>query len=543
MSPITVEPAAPGQTGEALELLANGLPQLSKPLTPPARVWVAHPVGEAARLLGAAVLWPVVQRGGVWGFRVHCQVLPTHRLQGIGRALIAALAAEAACWGVRRLITWETLVDGPATAFLQATGWRVAYTLHHFVPDKLTALPRCTQLVERLHRQGHVPAGFALLPLDAVPRAPLLALHCKEFNAVPQVAAELIDTHLADPLLRSLSVALWDGHQLAGYLLAGPGGDLPEVSFWATSHEHRSGWAAAVMLHAFVKRVVDGGGSKARYHCNENARAPMNFARRTGAPLEKITRGWFLDVQPTAAPAPEAAGVPSHRWQPDAREVIVALAGLTLAEAQTLCSQGRLPHLAQLLAARQVRAAAQVPWRDAWREGRPARVVGWPASLGPDRAAQLPADSAWVAAEFDDPALLAPEFWALDPGAVLPRHERALARDARMAPPEVAPAQLAAVLAPLNAAAQDRLQGISARLLAAWASRHNLGVHWASHPLPGLMAVRFGGLPEWLEQAGLAPAEHDAALAAWLGFFDLLLGRYRQLLGDAVPLTVMLDAP
>jgi GNAT superfamily N-acetyltransferase len=339
MTPFIVARAQPGRTDAVWALLADGLPGLSRPLAPPPSLWVAQPAGGPAPWLGAAALWPVPQRGGVWGFRAHCQVLPAHRRQGIGRALLAALAAEAGQWGAPRLISWDTLGDGPGSAFAQAVGGQAAFRLHHFLPDKATALRRCAALVERLHRQGRVPAGFALLPLHEVPREPLLALHCQEFHAVPQAATHLFEAHLADAHLRALSVALWDGQQLAGYLLAGPGGDLPEVSFWATAPGHRGGWAAAVMLHAFVARL---GGPKARYHCNELNRAPMNFARRTAAPLEKITLGWCLEVPthtpPTSTPAPSPARAPrAHE-----RQVVLALSGLSLAQAPALCSQGRL---------------------------------------------------------------------------------------------------------------------------------------------------------------------------------------------------------
>ena len=533
MTPFTVAPASPAQVQAARVLLAEGQPGLAVPLQPEPRWFVAARPGEPAALLGAAALWPVPQRDSEWGFRAQVQVQAACRRQGIGRALVAAISQETARWGVPRLLSWEPVDDGPVGAFLGAVGGRVSYTLHHFLPDKVTALPRCERLVERLHRSGHVPPGFALVPVDAVPREALLALHCAEFHAGAPAAARLIDAHLADPALHHLSVALWDGEHLAGYLLAGPGRDVPEVSYWATAPEHRSGWAAAVMLHAFVKRVVDGGGSKARYHCNALARAPMNFARRTGAPLEKTTRGWCLDLQPPRLAAPAAA---TDMPGPQTGRVLLALPGASPEQIHALSGQGALPHLAALLAEGHVGSGAASPWRD---DGN-VRAVGWPRALAPEHA---PPGGAWVSAEFDDTALLCPAFWALDPQAVRPPEVTPLACAARTSPAEVGDVQLAALLAPLRAATQARLGPETARLVARWAGRHNLGVHWASRPLAGLLAVRFDGLPEWLEKARLEPAEHEAALSAWLGFFDLMLGRYRQLLGSSVPLTLHLGGP
>ena len=369
------------------------------------------------------------------------------------------LAGEAACWGVPRLLTWEALPGGPATAFLQAVGWRVAFALHHFLADTSTALPPCARVVDRLRRLGHVPPGFALLPLHEVPRAPVLALHCQEFHAVPAAASALFDSSLTDPLIRDLSVALWDGQRLAGYLMASRGAELPEVSFWASAPEHRSGWAAALLLHRFVERLAAAGQSQARYYCNEEARAPMNFARRTGAPLERITQGWCFDVPAVL----ERATRPPMATTPASRSVHLSLAGLHLERAQALCSQGRLPHLAHLFADGKVDVAGPTSAaRQAWRSGHAARAVGGPP---PEAGLAMSAGSAWVREDFDDLQQLAPEFWALDPDAVRPADELPLVREARTAPHQVAAVAVGALTAalpqPLSPALRRTARGCS----------------------------------------------------------------------------------
>jgi len=541
MTPFTVTPAAPGQWDAARALLADDLPAQLAPLDPPARWWVAHPVGRPAELLGAATLWPVPQRSPIWGFRALCGVPPARRRQGIGRALVSAVADEAAQWGAPHLISWSALPDGPASAFAQSLGAEVTHTLHHFLASSDTAMPRCALMVDRLRRLGHVPPGFALLPLHDVPRADVLALHCSEFNAAPDAARALFDTSLADPRIRALSVALWDGRQLAGYLLAGWNGQLPEVNFMASAPTWRTGWPVALLVQAFVARGVAAGSVQARFHCNVLARAPMKFARSIGAVLERVSRGWSLGV-PSAAeatPAPSTTGL--RRAGQVEPAVILSLPGLTLPQAQAQCSRGRLPHLAQLLDAWRVSDTPQAPWLEAWANGRTAQVVGWPAAQAPRQVSDLPPGSTWVAAEFDHAAQSTPAFWAMDPAAVQPRHAAALARAARMGATDVTEAQLAAVLGGWPADQQASLRLASAWLIARWSSRHNLGVHWAGMPDLDLLAVRFDGLPDWLAAAQLDAAGVDAATAAWLGFFDLMLGRYRQLIGPAVPLTLLVD--
>lgn len=541
MTAYLVAPAAAQQTAQALALLCDGLPALASPVDPPVRLFIAHADGQPSQLMGAAALWPVPQSGGVWGFRVHCQVQPACRLQGIGRALVRALAAEAARWGVPQLLTWGTLPDGPASDFTRAVGGQVAFALHHFLTDQADALPHLLRTVERLHRSGHVPPGFAVVPLHEVPRAQVLALHCREFSANPMAAAALFDSRLANPVLRDLSVALWDGRHLAGYLLAALHADLPEVDFMAAAPEHRSGWPATLMRHAFVERGMAAGWTQARYHCNALSRAPMHFAKRTGAVLERITRGWSLPVVCDAVQAPVDT-IMAHRPSPQAaRTVQLSLAGLDLGQARRLCSQGLLPHLAALLAEGGVEQVEQdsQPWSAT--AGQQAvtptgdalalRMAGWPMHQGPRGVALPDTACAWVCAGFDDPRLSAPDFWALDPQCVWPPSELALARQARMHPREVSAAHLAAVLGALDGAVQQALEPASAHLIARWASLHNLGVHWAGLPDWHLLALRFDGLPAWLAEAALDRGEADTVLAAWWGFFDLMLGRYRQLLG------------
>ena len=548
MTDCVIAPAQARQTAQVLALLSEGLPALASPMDPPVRLFVAHAPGQPELLMGAAALWPVPQSGGVWGFRVHCQVLPACRLQGIGRALVHALGAEAARWGVPQLLTWGTLPDGPASDFTRAVGGQEAFALHHFLTDQADALPHLLRTVERLHRLGQVPPGFAVLPLHDVPRAPVLALHCQEFSANPVAAAALFDSRLANPVLRDLSVALWDGRHLAGYLLAALSADLPEVDFMAAAPEHRSGWPATLMRHAFVERGMAAGWLQARYHCNALSRAPMHFAKRTGAVLERITRGWSLPVVGDAGPEP-AGRITGHRASPPAaRTVRLSLAGLDLRHARRLGSQGLLPHLSALLAegsVDQVEEHSQplpaTSGRQALTPAAEAMVVrwaGWPVGHRPHGVALQDAACTWVAEGFDDTRLAAPDFWALDPQCAWPPTERALARQARMHPREVGDAHLAAVLGALDGALQQALQPASARLIAHWASLHNLGVHWAGLPDWHLLALRFDGLPAWLAEAALDKDDAATVLAAWWGFFDLMLGRYRQLLGTQVAIRV-----
>ena len=92
MTDCVIAPAQARQTAQVLALLSEGLPALASPMDPPVRLFVAHAPGQPELLMGAAALWPVPQSGGVWGFRVHCQVLPACRLPDFKRSNIPAEA-------------------------------------------------------------------------------------------------------------------------------------------------------------------------------------------------------------------------------------------------------------------------------------------------------------------------------------------------------------------------------------------------------------------------------------------------------------------
>ena len=159
MTACVIAPAQARQTAQVLALLSEGLPALASPMDPPVRLFVAHAPGQPELLMGAAALWPVPQSGGVWGFRVHCQVLPACRLQGIGRALVHALGAEAARWGVPQLLTWGTLPDGPVSDFTRAVGGQEAFALHHFLTDQADENSEAlTRLLVAIAQRDRLPA-------------------------------------------------------------------------------------------------------------------------------------------------------------------------------------------------------------------------------------------------------------------------------------------------------------------------------------------------------------------------------------------------
>jgi GNAT superfamily N-acetyltransferase len=285
--------AQPAQTAAVLALL----PELLQAPALPTRFWIVHPDSEPSQLLGAAAYAPVLHPAHSPGFRGHCRVLAPYRRQGMGRALVTRLAAEVTAWDVPHLLAWQAeLEDGPASAFMRALGFRVNFSIHHFIADYEKILPLCQRMTQSLREHERVPPGFRLLPLAAVPRAAVVALHCKEFHASPAAADAAIEAVLADPLGQRLSLALWDGEYVAGYLLAGPGADMPDLRFWASDPAYRYGWPAVLLLDGYMRMIADCGLRQSRFICNGRNPAPLNVARKIDAFVEGVEHGYVLDL-------------------------------------------------------------------------------------------------------------------------------------------------------------------------------------------------------------------------------------------------------
>lgn len=279
------------------EAVFSLLPELLQAPAWPSRFLVAHRQGEPSQLLGAAAYVPLVHAARLPGFRGQCRVLDGFRRQGIGRALLNRLAADVAAWDVPHLLSWQPEDPGSvAGQFMQALGFQVNFSIHHFIARYEAILPLCQRMTQALREHDRVPPDFRLLPLADLPLDAVVALHCQEFQASPAAARAAIEAALADPLSRALSLGLWDGQYVAGYLLAGRGTDMPDLQFWASDPAYRNGWPAVLLLDGYMRKIAECGLSQSRFTCNSRNPAPVNVARKIGAQLEAVQHGYVLGL-------------------------------------------------------------------------------------------------------------------------------------------------------------------------------------------------------------------------------------------------------
>lgn len=275
------------------------LPELLSAEAWPPTWWVAHLEGRPEALVAAGALVPRLRDPAAPAFPCLVRVLPGYRRLGIGRALIARLADDAARWDVDALSSWEAH-DGAEAAFLRATGFAPDLAVHHFVGEVAQALPLCAQREQALRARGRIPASIRLLPLHEASLDAVTGLYRSHVGGSDAAIRRRIEAALAEPSCRQLSVAAVDESGLAGFLLATLQGGVPMADLWISDPSRRFGWVALMTLHASLQRAADMRATHFRFHCNERAVATLNFARQCGARQVATNYGYRLNLQPGA---------------------------------------------------------------------------------------------------------------------------------------------------------------------------------------------------------------------------------------------------
>jgi GNAT superfamily N-acetyltransferase len=288
--------AGPAQTQAALTLL----PELLGCESLPPSLWLAR---SSSGLLGAGAFIPVLKDASHPGFRCMLRVLPGHRRQQVGRALLTSVLAEAGRWGVPYLHAWQPVrPQSDEAQALSALGFRRLSQMNHFVGSVDRALPASRRLEAGLRARARVPARMSVLALHEVPRDQVVSLYQRQLGGSLASVGQHIEHSLECEQARAVSVAAWDGQRVHGFMLLRMHDGLPQADFWVSEPDQRNGWVAALTLHESLSRIEAIGFKHYRFHCNENVRATMNFAHRTAAECVAVTHCMGIDLRSGACP-------------------------------------------------------------------------------------------------------------------------------------------------------------------------------------------------------------------------------------------------
>lgn len=243
----------------------------------PAELFVA--AGPDGLVGAGAVAW--VPRG----FRVLLLVEEGWRRRGVGRRLVAAMAASAT-GETARLQPWAPVAEGDgAVAFLEAVGFVTTQRLLVFETDAVRFGASMTALLHRLAGRGagDALAGLDLAALGAAPPGPLIRLIATHFDQLPDHVAWLVTPGAPWGYDRDLSLVLMQGGEAVGAMLCRtePGHLLVDVNVVAPAL--RQGPANLMLLEAMARRARAAGVTTFRFSCEAHVRDTIGLARRSGA--------------------------------------------------------------------------------------------------------------------------------------------------------------------------------------------------------------------------------------------------------------------
>lgn len=283
---LTIETASEAQAPAALALL-------------PAARGIGGELLIARRgptLVGAAAVgWR--PGGRPEGLPVDIQVLPAHRRQGAGRALLAkaaALAAEEAdgLWSLRQVAP-----GGDEARFLERCGFAPRRRELHFKGEVRKLLDHLTPLAEALRVRGRIPPEARIVDLNEAPLEEIAWMVSADLGGGPFEAAARLRRRLqgeAEDEDRSL-VALC-GERVAGVVLWRAKDGAALVDGRVVSHADRNSWANLVLLEAGLRRCEADGLTELRFHCEDTVRDTIRLAERCDAELVETRLGYRLDL-------------------------------------------------------------------------------------------------------------------------------------------------------------------------------------------------------------------------------------------------------
>ncbi|MGS2719806.1 GNAT family N-acetyltransferase [Paraglaciecola aestuariivivens] len=288
-----VEIARPSQTLAVLTLL----PSLMSAQVLPTQFIIARCRDNPSHIFGVAACVPHIISTKWPGFALLLNVIPKFRRQGVGSALLEKIKVEAKSWNVDYLhVTEHIASNSPLAQFLLKQHFQTSSKMHYFLSQMPTTLPMLQRLVKALYRRNRIPNGYKLQPLVDADIAQVSALFAEQFHVPSAHAVHEMQQALNEPMSQEISLALCNGQQVVGFLLAKQSQNIPEVKYWVVGKNYQQGWAAALILEKFVSQANARGIKQGAYSCNHTTRATLNIAKKSGAELTDIRRSFMLKL-------------------------------------------------------------------------------------------------------------------------------------------------------------------------------------------------------------------------------------------------------
>lgn len=222
------------------------------------------------------------------GFTARVFVRPAWRRRGIGRQLLAVIAAAAegetdGLWSAEHHAD-----DTDAAAFLAALGFAPAQRDLHFQMSGLGFVTHMDAIVDRLRRAGRIPDDVATPTLRDAPLAATAQLVADEFRQPPARVLRQLELARHDPVAARLnpdvSTVVIEQGQVVGVLLAAIDGDVGRIDCNVVAPHRRRSWVNVVQLQVTTRRGL-AFATHIAFHCDAQLRDSVNLATRAGGQL------------------------------------------------------------------------------------------------------------------------------------------------------------------------------------------------------------------------------------------------------------------
>lgn len=288
---ISIRPARDSE-GPACRML---LPDLLREAVP-AEFLVAVQESEP-RLLGAASF----RYGGASLYSVRLRVIRTHRRQGIGSALLAAVIREArsrGCEVVAALV--ESGSEPEAEPFLRRHGFERRHRLTTVEASLEAARPWFAALRERLLATRGIPETARIVPFGKAPKDEVARLYAEAILRSPELEAGRI-RHVLERLASPESPVAMEGDRVVGALLWSLDGPVASVHARVVAEERRRGGVNALLMAEALESGWRAGARRVRFEIPEGNRDTEKLARRLGAQPVRILDRYVLELEGATA--------------------------------------------------------------------------------------------------------------------------------------------------------------------------------------------------------------------------------------------------
>lgn len=146
------------------------------------------------------------------------RVIRTHRRQGIGSLLLAAVA-ETVPYRERMVCTVDSLQSHEAAAFFEARGFGFTQRLTVFEADVALLNRHYQPLFRRLYATGKIPDSVGIVPLALAPLDQVMRMYADHINAWSSIRPDRAISAISDPRYAPSLVLMAEGEAQGMMLL------------------------------------------------------------------------------------------------------------------------------------------------------------------------------------------------------------------------------------------------------------------------------------------------------------------------------------